>query len=107
MSINLRLFTDRYQTSTIVDMQDEFFTVSEMAKLKNVARSTIYLAMAEGRLPHRRILGRLVITKSDARSWKPVPHAGRRKGTPVSAEIRSRISETQKQRWARRKQTNL
>lgn len=87
------------------DMEKDLLTVHEAAKLKGVTQSAIYLAMAQGRLPCSRVLGRLVVTKRDVLTWRPTPHVGRRKGTPVSESVKARISQSQKRRWAQRKRS--
>ncbi len=84
--------------------QTKLLTAAEAAKLKGVSRAAIYAAIAPGRLPHERILGRLALREADVLAWTPMPHAGRRKGTPMSQEAKARISAGQKRRWQRRKQ---
>jgi excisionase family DNA binding protein len=84
-------------------MNGKMVTPAEAAQLKGVSKTAIYNAIADGRLPHRRILGRLALRERDVLAWTPAPRAGRRKGTPMSIEAKARISEGQKRRWARRK----
>lgn len=84
-------------------MNKNLLTPDEAAKLKGVSRTTIYSAMAQGRLKHTRILGRLAIEKSDLLMWIPIPYSGRRKGTPMSEAAKARLSVSQKRQWAQRK----
>ena len=86
-------------------MKEDLLTVREVAELKKVTRSAVYLAMAQGRLPYQRVLGRLVAREREALRWVPMPHAGRRKGTPVSESVKARIARSQKRRWARKKRS--
>ena len=85
-------------------MESKLLTVAEAAAMKSVTRSAVYRAIAEGRLPHQRVLGHVAIRKRDVESWLPVHHAGRPKGRPMSDEAKLRISQSQKHRWAQRKQ---
>lgn len=84
-------------------MTQKLLTAAEAAQLKGVSRAAIYSAIAEGRLPHQRVLGRLAVREADVLAWMPQPYSGRRKGTPMSPEAKARISEGQKRRWAKRK----
>lgn len=92
-------------------MQQDLLTPEEAAKLKGVTKALIYAAIADGRLPHVRVLGRLGLRKEDVLAWelkgyagRPGPKAGYTRG-PVSAETKARISEAQKRRWAQRQQS--
>jgi excisionase family DNA binding protein len=85
-------------------MKIKLLTVAQAAQLKGVKRATIYSAIAQGRLAHQRVLGKLAVREADIRAWMPRPHAGRSKGKPMSAEAKARISASQKQRWAALKQ---
>ncbi len=96
-------FTDSRYPFTMVAMKDTVLTADEVAALKGVTRSAVYAAIADGRLPHVRILGRLAIREGDARSWNPIRSPGRPKGIPMSLDAKKRISVTQKQRWKGRK----
>ena len=82
----------------------QYLTPDEAAKLKGVSRTTIYSAIAEGRLAHTRILGRLALKEADVVAWTPTPHSGRPKGIPVSETARARMSAAQQRRRAREKQ---
>ena len=91
-------------------MEDDLITPREAAKLKGVTRGAIYTAIAEGRLPHTRVLGHIGVRKADVLAWTPIRYAGRpgrpsgrAVGTPLSEETKARISEGQKRRWAARK----
>lgn len=84
-------------------MDKDLLTPDKAAKLKGVSRTAIYSAIAEGRLKHIRMLGRLAIRKADLISWTPARYAGRPKGIPMTAEAKVRLSASQKQRWARHK----
>lgn len=85
-------------------MKAKLLTPAEAAQLKNVSRAAIYAAIAEGRLPHQRVLGHLAVQEKDVLAWTPAPNSGRRKGTPMSQEAKTRISIGQKRRWRQRKQ---
>lgn len=81
-------------------MKTKLLTVEEAAQLKKVSRATIYSAIAQGRLAHQRVLGKLAVREVDVMAWEPRPHAGRGKGNRMSEEAKSRISASQKKRWA-------
>jgi len=92
----------------------KLITPDEAAQLKSVTRAAIYAAIAEGRLPATRILGRLALKRKDVVAWVPRSYAGRpgrKSGPPVgirlSEEAKQRISEGQKRRWQQRKQITL
>ena len=87
-------------------------TPDEAARLKGVTRAAIYAAVADGRLPHTKILSRIALHRADVLAWTPVQYRGRpgRKGgrppgSSTSEETRSRLSQAMKQSWAQRKQT--
>ncbi|MBV9467681.1 MAG: helix-turn-helix domain-containing protein [Abitibacteriaceae bacterium] len=91
-------------------MAQKLLTPQEAATLKGVTRSAIYKAIAEGRLPHTRILGRVAIREDDVQVWEPIKYrgrpgrsGGREPGTRLSDETKARISEAQKHRWTQRK----
>jgi predicted DNA-binding transcriptional regulator AlpA len=78
-------------------------TVSQAAKTKKLTRSAIYAAIADGRLPRRELLGRLVILQKDLERWTPQPNKGRPKGSAMSEKARQRISLGQSRRWSIRR----
>ena len=91
---------------------DDLLTPDEAARLKGVTRGAIYAAVAEGRLPHIKILSRIALRHADVLAWTPVHYrgrlgrkGGRPEGLPTSEETRARLSQAMKQSWARRKQT--
>lgn len=81
-------------------------TVAQAAQLKGVSRTALYDAIASGRLPHRKVLGHIAVVEKDVLAWTPTPRSGRRKGTRLSAEAKTRISQANKKHWARRKAQN-
>jgi excisionase family DNA binding protein len=88
---------------------EELLTPDEAAKLKGVTIAAIYAAVKENRLAHTRVLRRIGLRKPDVLAWTPRSYAGRpgtkggrRKGIPMSAEAKARISESQKRRWRER-----
>jgi excisionase family DNA binding protein len=90
----------------------DLLTVRESAKLAGVSLTAIYTAIAEGRLPHQRVLERIAIRKSDVMAWKPCPElgqhgrkgrSGRPKGLTMSEESKARLAASQRARWAKRK----
>ena len=87
-------------------MQPKLLTPAEAARLKGVSRAAIYAAIADGRLPHSRVLGRLALQESDVQAWTPRQDVGRPVGMTLGEDIRARISASQKQSWNRRKQAN-
>jgi excisionase family DNA binding protein len=94
-----------------VSMKGHLLTVEEAAVLKGISRSAVYTAVSEGRLPFRRVLGRIGLRQSDVVRWTPRSYrdrpgakSGRPKGIPASTVTKQRISQAQKQRWALRQQ---
>jgi hypothetical protein len=94
-------------------LDDKLLTAAEAAKLKNVSRQSVCSAAAEGRIPCVWILGRYGFHKQDVLGWIPRSYkgrpgtksqGGRPAGTSVDDEVKARISESQKKRWAERKQ---
>lgn len=77
----------------------KLLTPQEAAWLKKVSRSTIYSAIAEGRLPATRVLGRIAIQEADLKAWMPIPHAGRKKGFAVSPQAKTRMSQARSRWW--------
>jgi excisionase family DNA binding protein len=85
-------------------MKHIFLTVSQAAKLKGVSRTTIYTAIEQKRLPHRTLLGHIVVKEADVLALTPAATPrGRPKGKPITDEHRSAIAKAQKERWAQRK----
>jgi excisionase family DNA binding protein len=84
--------------------QDDLISVSEAARLKEVTRSAIYIAIREGRLPHIMVVGHYALRKADVLAWTPQRYTGRQKGLPLKSETKARISDSQKRRWAQRRQ---
>lgn len=84
-------------------MDSELLTVQEAATLKGVTRAAIYAAIKEGRLPHRKMLGRFALLKADVVAWIPSPYQGRRHGSRLSAETKAKIADGQRQSWAKRR----
>ncbi len=84
-------------------MKPKLLTAVEAANLKGVSREAIYGAIREGRLPHRKVLGRIAVLEADVLAWTPTPYAGRRKGSRLSEETKAKISASQKRRWQQRK----
>lgn len=88
-----------------MDTSEKFLTPGEAAKLKGVSRTTIYSAIATGRLPHVRLLGRLALREADVVAWTPFQSIGRPPGIPISEETKARMSAAHKRRWEQRKGT--
>lgn len=82
-------------------MNEKLLTVSQAAALKKVSRSAIYKAIAEARLSHQVVLGHTALREADVLAWAPV---GRVKGVPRSEEVKTKISQGQKNRWKKLKQ---
>ena len=83
-------------------MKSNLLTAAEAAQLKGVSSEAVYAAIRDGRLPYQKVLGRLGVSETDVLAWTLTPRAGRKKGTRLSEEAKAKISESQKQRWARR-----
>ena len=86
-------------------MSEKLLTPAQAAQLKGVSRSAVYKAIAHGRLPAQEVLGRVALLEADVIKWAAVHETGWPKGTPMSDEVKARISAGQKQRWAKRKQS--
>ena len=89
----------------------DLLSVPEVAKLKGVSPSGVYLAVQEGRLPSCRVLGKIGIRRADAEAWTPISYRGRpgangrrKPGIPMSEEAKRKLSDSQKERWRQRKQ---
>ena len=84
-------------------MKPKLLTAVQAAHLKGVSREAIYCAIRDGRLPHRKVLGKIAVREIDVLAWTPAPYAGRRKGSRLSEETRAKISAAQKRHWEQRK----
>ena len=84
-------------------MISKLITVAEAAQLKGVSRTTIYNAINDGRLKSQRVLVHVALSHSEVERWQPSATTGWPKGKRVSEEAKAKISESQKQRWKRRK----
>jgi excisionase family DNA binding protein len=58
----------------------ELLTVEQAAERRGVAPTTIYKAVADGRLPAQRLFGRVLIRIADADAFEPLPRGGPRGG---------------------------
>ena len=85
-------------------MTEKLLTAAEAAQLKGVTRTAIYKAIAQDRLPYQRVLGRIALKEADVLKWVATgSKPGRQRGVPMTDDEKARISATQKQRWAERK----
>lgn len=82
-------------------MNSELITAAEAATLKGVSRTAIYKAIQQGRLNSLRLLGRIALSRDEVVRWQPSSNLGWPKGRPVSEEVKAKISQSQKQRWAK------
>lgn len=55
-------------------------TIQDVASRHGVGVSTIYEAVKAGRLPSRKVLGRVVITEADCDAWRKQERGGYRGG---------------------------
>lgn len=85
-------------------MNGKLITVAEAAEQKQVSRSAIYKAIEQGRLHAQWVFGRVVLSRIEVMRWHPHTSAGWPKGKKMSDEAKAKISESQKRRWATRKQ---
>ncbi|WP_309720313.1 helix-turn-helix domain-containing protein [Armatimonas sp.] len=58
----------------------EYLTVQEVAAKCSITPAAVRKAVAEGRLPSRRLASLTLIPKSGVDSWKPAGHGGKRPG---------------------------
>lgn len=58
----------------------ELLTVSEVAARRGVAEATVYKAVTDGRLPHERLFGRVLIRIADADAFSLLPRGGPGRG---------------------------
>ena len=84
-------------------MKLAFISVAEAAARKGVSRSAIYKAIATGRLQAHSILGKVALRERDVEKWQTSAVAGRLKGSRLSPEVKARISQSQRERWEKRK----
>ena len=56
-----------------------YLTVQELATVKGVRPSTIFKAIREGRVPVRRLYGRILIARTDADAYEPGSYRGNRR----------------------------
>jgi excisionase family DNA binding protein len=71
-------------------MQEELLTVEEAAARRGLKPPSIYKAVHEGRLPARRVLGRIAIRAADVDAYQSQrggfrPGAGRKTGKAIGA----------------------
>ena len=86
-------------------MNHTLLTVSQAAKLKGLSRGAIYAAISRKSLPARLVLGHLAVREADLLAWDASKSkGGRPQGKLMSAEAKAKLSESQKRRWAQRKQ---
>lgn len=85
-------------------MENKLLTVTEVAELKGVSRSAIYKAIEQGRLKSQRTLGRVTLSSDEVARWQPSSSTGWPKGRRVSEDAKAKISESQKRRWAAKKE---
>lgn len=81
----------------------DVLTPAEAAQAKGVTRSAVYKAIAQKRLPHHKILGRVALYTRDVEAWTPARYAGRPAGTPMSLQAKTNIAAGQKRQWAEKK----
>src|SRR5688500_12478435 len=99
---------------SVTEVQEELMTPQQASTLKGVSRAAIYAAISTGRLQGIEVLGRMALRKAEVLAWQPAKYldrpgrtaglTGKRKGTLQTDEAKRRISESQKLRWARRKE---
>jgi excisionase family DNA binding protein len=92
---------------------EKLLSATQAANLKGVSRAAIYRAIGRGALPAVEVIGHVGLREADVLAWQPVAYkgrpgakgrGGRRKGKPLSAEEKARISEGQKRRWEKRRE---
>ena len=58
----------------------EYLTVQEVAERRNVTSAAVRKAVAEGRLPSKRLARLTLVPLAGADSWEPAGHGGKRPG---------------------------
>ncbi len=61
-----------------------YISVSEAAKRKGMSRSAMYQAVAEGRIPHVMLVGKIALKEKDVDAYEPLPN-DQRKGVSLKA----------------------
>lgn len=84
-------------------MEGKFLTVREAAVMKGVSREAVYAAVRDGRLPSRIELEKIALLEEDVAAWVPFSQAGPRKSSPMADEVKAKIAESQRKRWAKLK----
>ena len=85
-------------------MLNQYLSVTQVAKQKQISRNAVYKAIREGRLPSTQIAGLVVVKTKDAEVWMPKARTGRHSGSKSSEETKAKIAESQRLRWQKRKQ---
>jgi excisionase family DNA binding protein len=88
-------------------MQPLLISPRQAAQLKGVSRAAVYAAIKDGRLASQMIAGHLVLSEADVLAWIPVTQSGKRRSSPMSDEVKKRISASQTARWTRRRHQDL
>lgn len=85
-------------------MSSEDLSISQASRLLGVSRPTLYSAIADGRLPQRHVLDRLVVTEAEIKAaGLGKTKRGRAEGKPITEAHKKAISEAQRRSWAERK----
>lgn len=84
-------------------MNDDYLSVTEVAKLKDVSRNAVYKAVQEERLASRRLVGVVAVKREDAVAWVPKARTGRQKEIATTEATKAKIAASQRKRWQQRK----
>lgn len=84
-------------------MAEKLLTISAVARIKGVSRTTVYNAIASGRLTNLNSEGPPVLREIEVNAWVPERAGGARNVSPMSKAAKERLSESQKRRWEKRK----
>ncbi len=84
-------------------MINQYLSVTQVAKQKQISRNAVYKAIRDGRLPSVQIAGLVVVKVKDTEAWMPKTRTGRLGGSKSSDETKAKIAETQRLRWQKRK----